>query len=112
MSAIGYIKMNKRPFPVIPAGMALLGIGLGVGLGVLIPKGAPDSCITALDRHQAQYTQLEAVLPVAADAVGAAVRRSVSGLDSATDRINTIKGKLQAGQGPLQQASDECRGTK
>lgn len=107
-----YMQVHRRNFPTVAASMALLGIGLGVGLGVLLPNDPPAACITALDRHQAQYTQLEAVLPVAADAVGAAVRRSVSGLDSATDRINTIKGKLQAGQGPLQQASDECRGIK
>jgi hypothetical protein len=103
--------MSKVHPWVASAALVVGGAVLGMAAVSATPR-TPEACITALDRHQAQYSQLEAVLPVAADAVGAAVRRSVSGLDSATDRINTIKGKLQAGQGPLQQASDECRGTK
>lgn len=104
--------VQRHPFPVIPASLALLGIGLGVGIGVLIPNHTSDACLQALDKHEAQYQQLEGVLPVAADAVQAAARRSASGLDATTARLATIQAKLEAGEGPLQQATAQCRGNK
>lgn len=101
----------KREFPTLVAGVALITFAVGLGAGAVAPRSpeTPVACIEALDRSQVQYTQLESVLPVAADAVGAAVRRSVRDLDDATDRINSIKDKLDDGRLPLAAATEQCR---
>jgi len=91
------------------AALAVVALAVGAGLGVLAPRPAPDACLQALAQHEAQYQLLEGALPVAADAVQAAARRSASGLNDATARLATIQDKLQAGEDPLRQATNQCK---
>lgn len=94
------------------AALAVVALAVGAGLGVLAPRPAPDACLQALAQHEAQYQLLEGALPVAADAVQAAARRSASALNDATARLATIQAQRKAAEGPLQQVSNECRGSK
>jgi hypothetical protein len=116
-----------RPVVVLPIATLVLGLGLGMNnrpdpvtitntvekpVDRIIKqdvKVTPVACLTALDLAEQGFTYSAEALGYTNEALQAASRLNVAGVNAATEKMKVLNPKISAMTGPMTAAKAQCR---